>query len=98
MTTPVKHGTKRGYAIHIRAREKPCPECAAAQADSVQGHKILCGKQATIRVPVEVLGLMLLHLDEDDLDRISDQLGHEATAACMDVASWDALKNSETAS
>jgi hypothetical protein len=98
MTAPVEHGTKRGYAAHLRAEEKPCVECTAANADSVQGHKIRCGKQATLRVPVEALGLMLLHLDEDVLDRISDQLGHEATAACMDVASWDALKNSETKS
>jgi hypothetical protein len=98
MTAPVKHGTKRGYAVHIRAKEKPCDECKAAQADSVQAHKILCGKQATLRVPVEILGLALLHLDEDVLDRISDQVGHEATAACMDVAAWGALNNSEAAS
>lgn len=98
MTAPIKHGTKRGYAIHIRAKEKPCAECTAAQADSVQAHKILSGKQATVRVPVEILGALLLELDEAVLDDVGNRLGHEATAACMDVASWVALNSSVAAS
>ena len=86
-----EHGTRAGYDAHIRAGQKACDPCAAAKSDSVQGHKIRCGKTLGTRVPVEVLGDLLLRLDEDELDRVSDAVGHEVAAACMEVAAWRAL-------
>lgn len=91
MTSVIEHGTRNGYDAHIRAGEKACDPCAAAKSDSVQGQKIRCGKTLSTRVPVEVLGELLLRLDEELLDEVSDAIGHEVAAACMDVASWRAL-------
>lgn len=91
MTTPIEHGTRSGYDAHTRAGEKACGPCAAAKSDSVQGHKIRCGKTSGTRVPVEVLGELLLRLDEELLDQVSDAIGHEVAAACMEIAARRAL-------
>lgn len=98
MTAPVQHGTKRGYAAHLRAKEQPCDECAAGNADSSRAHRILCGDRKTITFPIALLGEILIGLDEDTSHRVGEAIGHETTEACMEVASWTALKNSGTAS
>jgi hypothetical protein len=92
MTATEEHGTRRGYDAHARAGTEPCGPCASAKSDSTQAHKVRSGKTLAIRVPVEVLGDVLLRLDEDVLDRVSDAVGHEVTAACMELAAWTALE------
>lgn len=92
MTAASVHGTKRGYAAHIREGSEPCGPCRAANADIVQANKILLGKTRTVRVPAGVLGAMLLQLDESLLDQVGEAIGPEATAALMEVAGWEALR------
>jgi hypothetical protein len=98
MTAISVHGTREGYNQHIRNSEMPCPPCAAAKSDSVQASKIRTGKTLATRVPVAELGELLIRLDEHDLDRISDVIGHDTAAACMEIAAWRALnREAETA-
>jgi hypothetical protein len=91
MTDLIEHGTREGYNRHIRNSEMPCPPCAAAKSDATQASKIRTGKTAATRVPVAVLGDLLLGLEEHKLDEVSDVLGHEVVAACMEIAAWQAL-------
>lgn len=92
MTASNLHGTKRGYAAHIRDGDEPCTPCRAANTDIVQANKILLGKTQSVRVPIGVLGTALLQLDESSLDAVSEAIGPEVTAACMEVAGWEAMR------
>lgn len=95
---PVSHGTPGGYQTHWLRGELPCDDCRAAWNDD-RGARRVRGGQAQIRVPVEVVGSLLIaaanHVTRQWAVTV---LGPRTAAVCIDRAVTDRLGSDTSAS
>lgn len=83
---PIKHGTPSGHKLHHYRGEESCAECHAAYNDDRMACRIHNG-QPSVRLPVEVVGALLLAVTNRDTFRYAvTAIGPRTAAGCIDRA------------
>ncbi|HJP80588.1 MAG TPA: hypothetical protein VJ914_40325 [Pseudonocardiaceae bacterium] len=79
---PIKHGTTWGYQQHLQTDRLPCDDCRAAYSDHQTALRLRHG-QPTLQVPAQVIGSLLLALDNATREYAVAALGPLTAAECV---------------
>jgi hypothetical protein len=79
-------GTPRGYRWHLRWGQYPCASCTEANKHDKNAGLVRRRKIRSVRVPTELLGMLVALVDQSTRSRVEETLGGPVVEACLTVA------------
>lgn len=85
----IVHGTPAGYQAHRRRGQRACPPCAEAMTAYSTAVDIRVGRNAYVRVPVELLGVLAANAGPEVREVVDVMLRAVVVGACEERARRD---------
>ncbi|MEV8439219.1 hypothetical protein AB0425_17730 [Actinosynnema sp. NPDC051121] len=85
----IRHGTPAGYHAHRQRKQPACTPCTEAVAAQDVANRILSGRNAYVRVPVELLGVLAANVGAEIREVADVMLRAVVVQACEERARRD---------